>query len=208
ALVARLGAERREVAARVGLRVALAPHLLTAVDLRQEAPLLRLDSELDHQQVDHAQPEGAELPGPGVIELLAEDEARRGIPAGAAVLLGPVRRDPSLRVEDAVPLHDLVHGEVAVDRGLRGQVRRERFGDPAPHFLAERLLGGGEGQVHLVHRHSLTGRSVGGGSPYHAPARTSTPQLLLEIATSASTLRHGRARRSGACAGWPSRSAR
>src|SRR5207344_1174611 len=106
--------QRCEVAPCLRLGVALTPLLFAAEDLRQIPLLLRVVAELDDQRADHRQTERREHRRATALELLTEDEALRGIPARAAHFLRPVRRDPALLRERLMPLHHLVHLEVAV----------------------------------------------------------------------------------------------
>src|SRR6185437_2429226 len=114
----------------------------------QVALLLRVGAELDEEGADHEDAEGRERRGAGQLQLLREDEARGDVEAGAAMLHGPVRRGPALGGEDAVPLHDLVVGEVAVDGGLLAEVRGHGRAEEGPDLLAKAEVLGQEGEVH------------------------------------------------------------
>ena len=96
--------QRREIASGTGLGVPLAPELLGAQDLRKESPLLLIGSKADDQRADHRKTKHGKLRCTGKLHLLVEDEAPGGIPARAAHFLRPMRRNPTLLVENSVPV--------------------------------------------------------------------------------------------------------
>jgi hypothetical protein len=59
-----------------------------------------------------------------------------------------VRRDPALLEEDAMPAHRVLHVEVAVDLGDRGEVFRHGVLDERAHLFAEREVLLAERHVH------------------------------------------------------------
>ena len=160
ALAVVLGAEleRGQIAAGVGLGVALAPDLFAGEDLRQEALLLGVGAELDEERADHEEAERARACGaPASSSSSVRMKRYVDVEPGPAVLDRPVRRDPALAGQDLVPLHDLVVLEVAVDFRLRAELGGHRRFDPGAHFVSERALLSGERQVH---RSSLPERGM------------------------------------------------
>jgi hypothetical protein len=122
--------------------------LIAGQDLRQKALLLLGGPVLDEQRTDHAQAEGGELRRVGANHLFAEDEAARDVPPGSAVLLGPVRCDPALAVQDLVPLRRFVLVEDAAVVRLPFHGGGHGLLQPLSHLLAECDLLRGKGHVH------------------------------------------------------------
>ena len=114
ALAHRLGLERRQIGARAGLGVALAPEVVAAVDARQEALLLGVGAEAQQHRGAHPETEGDQRRGGREAALLLEDVALGDAPARAAPLHRPVRRHPALLGEDPVPAEKVVLGELLV----------------------------------------------------------------------------------------------
>jgi hypothetical protein len=137
-----------QVAARVGFGPALAPQVLPGGHAGQDPVLLGSRAELEDgrgEQEDAVL--GDALGGAGPVVLLLEDQPlhRRRVPP--AVRGGP-RHHGEAGVEEG-PLPRQVGGEA-----VAGVTRRQVVGDvgaqPGPALGAERLLGGGEGEVHRV----------------------------------------------------------
>src|SRR5581483_4522835 len=100
-------AEVAEVAARVRLRVPLAPTVLAREDARDEMTLLLLGSPLEQGVADHLDREHVVDDAgrhTGALELLREDHLLERGEATTAVLLRPVRREVSVLVQRAPPL--------------------------------------------------------------------------------------------------------
>ena len=146
------GLERREVRARVGLGVALAPDLLAGEDLLEVALLLRVGAVGDDRRAGHAEAEDVERRRrPVEDQLLVEEELLHPREPAPPVLLGPREPEEPGLVELPLPvaaeLVELGPRHVAHDRArgpVRGQVGRE----PGAHLGAERLLLGSEPEVH------------------------------------------------------------
>ena len=100
----RAGLHVREVGARVGLRVALAPQLLDRLDLREEALLLLLGAVRDERRGEEALAEEADPRRRARLRvLLVEDHLLDDAGVAAAVLLGPGHARPSGRRRAASP---------------------------------------------------------------------------------------------------------
>jgi hypothetical protein len=140
ALQHRLGAQRGEVGAGVGLAVALAPDVLARQDLRQEILLLLRAAEFDQQRADHGHAHVVQ-PGAAVALLFFQEDQLlgRGDPH-AAELLRPVRREPALLSQLHVP--GLVVLEVQPRRRI-ADLRRIIGLDPLAHMDTELIVGEG-----------------------------------------------------------------
>src|SRR5439155_8380146 len=96
--------ERSQVGAGAGLAEALTPGHFAAQDLRQVLRLLLIRAMDDQRRADHAHAHAADLRSTGLGELLVHDELLHRAQAGAAVLLGPGRRDPATPGQAPPPL--------------------------------------------------------------------------------------------------------
>src|SRR6266404_204819 len=148
------GSEAGEIAARVGLGIALAPQLVGAEYPRQVALLLLFGPPVDQgrtQQVQRAR--GRQYRGSGAEIFLVKDDLLHKAGAPPAIFLGPRDPDPAGSVHRLLPSdafferlavrrHALVGG--IVDADLRGQIRLE----PMAEFGAECSVLGAVGEVH------------------------------------------------------------
>jgi hypothetical protein len=102
----RRGLDRRQIAAGVGLRVALRPADLAARDLRQVLAALVLGAELEQRGADHREPEADQRQRQvEAAQLVEQDLGVRLVEPAAAVRLGPGRRgQPALGEDLAVAL--------------------------------------------------------------------------------------------------------
>ncbi len=146
------GLERREVRARVGLGVALAPDLLAGEDLLEVALLLGVGPVGDDRRAGHAEAEDVERRRrPVKDQLLVEEELLHPREPAAPELLGPREaQEPGLvKLPLPVPaeLVQLGPRHVAHDRARR-PVRRQVGREPGSHLGAKGLLLGGEPEVH------------------------------------------------------------
>ena len=144
----RLGLQRREVGARLGLGEALAPDLLGGEDRLEEALLLLLGAVGDHDRAAHHEAEHVRRPGRlGARQLLAEDRLLDQRRAAAAVLLRPRDAGPAALVELALPL--ALELELRPGRrpaapgpdGCRRARRAARRGTPAPRIRQRQVHG-------------------------------------------------------------------
>ena len=99
----RLGAQAREIGARVGFAVALAPDLLARQDLRQEILALRRCSELDEHRPRHHHAVVRIARAAVGVEHLGHDDALGGVQAHAAVFTRPGRCCPATAGQFRVP---------------------------------------------------------------------------------------------------------
>src|SRR5262249_53163409 len=120
-----LGGERREVGARVGLGVALAPADLAARDRRQDAALLLLVAVLQQRGAEHPDAEALQC-GPTFERrhLLAQDRRLGVRETAAAVVARPRRHRPAAR------------GHALHPRALRVALELEALAAPADVALA------------------------------------------------------------------------
>ena len=140
--------ERSEIAARAGLRVALAPEVVAVIDTRQEPLFLRLAAKAQQHRPAHREAERHQRRAAGIAELFLEDVALDHVPAGAAPFARPRRCHPALFCEYPVPAQQLVFREVLVALDFLAQLRRQVGAKPRAHFIAERQLLGGVIEVH------------------------------------------------------------
>jgi hypothetical protein len=80
--------------------------------------------------------------------LVLEDEFFDGRPARAAVLFGPVVRQPAAFIEDGVPLLHVGLAQVLAFGDFIGQALGELVGQEGAHFGTEGFFLRGEIQVH------------------------------------------------------------
>jgi hypothetical protein len=100
----RAGAHGREVGARAGLGVALAPELVDRPDAGQETLLLLLGAELDQRRAQQLLAEVVhQLRSVGSGVLLVEDGLLGEAEPAAAVLLRPAEAGPAVLGEVTVP---------------------------------------------------------------------------------------------------------
>ena len=133
----RLGPQRGEVGAGVGLGIALAPDMLAGQDLRQEALLLRLGAVLDQQRAEH---DDAVVVGAGdavALVFLGEDDLLGRRQAEPAIFLRPARAEPALLGQRHVP--GLVLGPVQALRRV-AQILRVVLVQEGAHHVAEMLV--------------------------------------------------------------------
>jgi len=140
--------DRREVRSRARLGVALAPPVVERKDARQEAALLCGAAESDDHRPDHGHAEGHEARRPGVGALHVEEVLLHRRPAGAAELLRPADPRPALGMQDLVPAHDLLPLEATPGEHLVPDRSGQARIDEGAHLAAERLLLGGEIEIH------------------------------------------------------------
>ncbi len=108
--------------------------------------LLFCTERVDHG-THHGQAEGQRHRRVGSRAFLAENVFLGGRPAGAAILLGPRRRDPAFLEQDLVPRHEVfLRRELAT--GLSLELLRIAFCDELADFLSEGLVSGGECDMH------------------------------------------------------------
>jgi hypothetical protein len=146
------GLEGREIRARIGLGVALAPDLLAGQDLLEVPLLLRVGAVRDDRRAGHPEAEDVERRRrPMEHQLLVEEELLHPREPAAAVLLRPREPEEPGLVELPLP----VPAEIVelgprhlADHGARGPVRREVGGEPRSHLGAEGLLLGSEPEIH------------------------------------------------------------
>src|SRR3546814_14452735 len=102
--------------------------------------LLRIRAETHEYGTAHGDAEGDHPRRTGERGLLVVDVLLGDGPAGTAIFLRPVRRDPALGVQRAMPVHDL---------------------GPRQFVALLHLLGGGGGQLRLQEGASSAERRVG-----------------------------------------------
>src|SRR5262249_54068963 len=134
------------------LRVALAPDLLAGEDLLEVALLLRVGAVRDDRGPGHPEAEDVERRRRPVLDqLLVEEKLLHPGQPAAPVLLGPREPEEPGLVELPLPVAAEVvefgPWHLAHDRARR-PVRREIGREPGPHVGAERLLLGGEAEIH------------------------------------------------------------
>ena len=155
----------RQVGACVGLRVALAPHLLDRLDLREEAPLLILAPVSQQRRREQALAEEAHALGcTGLRVLLVEDHLLAEVESPAAVLLGPRHADPTIGAERALPrdpqvVVGLVRRVTAVAEVP--ELAHEVLSQPRAHFVTKGRLGGRVTEIHRAGGRYLTRRPTG-----------------------------------------------
>jgi len=98
---------------------------------------LRLGAELDQNRADMIEPLRRHLRRADARQLLGHDDLLVQRRAHAAALFGPMRRDPALARQRAIPRHQL-GGRRTV--GTAAQRRRQVGLEPNPYFGAERGL--------------------------------------------------------------------
>ncbi len=154
AIVDRAGAQAGEIAAGVGLGIALAPQLVGAEDLRQMPLLLLFGAPVDEgraQQVERAG--GRQDRGAGAEILLVEDDLLHEIGAAAAIFLGPGNADPAGGVHLLLP-GDALFERLAVGRdALVGSIVDTDLGrqigfEPMAQFGAEFCVLRAVGEIH------------------------------------------------------------
>ena len=159
----RLGGQRGEVGAGVGLGEALAPPDVEVGGLRQELLLHLLRAEVRDHRADHVGVERQRRRHAGQLHLLVPDVALQRRPVLATPLHGPVRYgDPGL-VHDLLRLHDAVLADVAAGGDRVAQLLRDLGGEEGPHLLAERGLLLGEGELHECSRGRQDRRDIRAG---------------------------------------------
>src|SRR5690606_8918486 len=142
------GPERGEVGAGARLGVALTPDLLARQHRRQETPLLLLRAVADQHRAAHHDAEWNDARRPGQRQLLVEDVFLRQGPAGTAIFLRPVRRDPALAIENLVPADEIITVERDPIVDLVFEARRQFVAEELPHLFAECTVTGIESEIH------------------------------------------------------------
>src|SRR5690606_26833957 len=85
----------------------------------------------------------------GEVGFLVVDVFLRNRPAGAAMLLRPVRRDPALLVQGLVPVHDLVARTADALCHLLRDALGQLFLQEGANLLAEGVVFGPELEIHV-----------------------------------------------------------
>jgi len=105
AVAHRAGLQAGEVGARTRLGVALAEHDVARHDRRQVLGLLLGRAVLHDHGTHHAQPHGEDAGRVDRSTFAREEIALGGVPAGAAIYLGPGWRRPAALGQHLVPAH-------------------------------------------------------------------------------------------------------
>ena len=144
------GFQRRQIGARAGLAIALAPDFFAGQDFRQVAGFLLRRAVDEQYRADHARAEMHGARRAAHEKLFLEDVFFGEGETGAAVLRVPVRRDPAGLRQHAHPALEVVAAELDAAIHLVLDVRRQIFGGEGADLGAEGLFVGGETQVHRV----------------------------------------------------------
>ncbi len=115
----RCGLEAGKVGPAAGFGITLAPVIIARQDAGQEPRLLFGRAECADHRADQPQAKDGERGCAGQRAFLFKDEFLRRAPASAAVFLGPMRGDPALAKQDAVPFHP----DIRLDKHARGAAR-------------------------------------------------------------------------------------
>ncbi len=142
--------KRRQIRARAGLRIALAPEMLAAEDLREEKVPLFLRSELRDHMRDHLDAHRRKGRRPGRHALTREDIMLERAPVAAAMLDRPCGSSPSPLIEDGLPFHAkfMIRIDARHEAARLMQLRRQIFGKKAAHFITKCQFLGAPVQVH------------------------------------------------------------
>ena len=135
-----------EVGAGAGLAEALAPALLAAQDAGQVALLLLVGAVEQDGGAGPAQANAAEARRARLGQLLVEDELLHHGEAAAAILRGPVRRDPGAGahgVAPALPGGARGSGRAGIEGGAEGGAAAQRVGQFAVDEAADVVAEGG-----------------------------------------------------------------
>ncbi len=141
-----------EVAARVGLREALAPELVGVQDLAEMPGLLRRRAVAHQGGTEHG--DAAAIHGLGRLRaghLFVEDDLLHDRGAAPAVLRRPVDADVARLVEDTLPFAQPVDLPAVGPRRGEGpafEVGGDVLGEPGSGLRAKALLLGGEIKIH------------------------------------------------------------
>jgi hypothetical protein len=183
ALAHRPGAQRGEVAAGVGLAVALAPDLVAGEDAGEVSALL-LRGAVDHQGgAEQAHPQSVDPVGrAGEDVLLVEDRLLHHRGAAAAVLPRPGDGAQAGVEEGALPAAVALEGLAArLPVGRPGVLDLLTvIGEPAAHLVAEGGILAAQLEVHASNLRlwALARPMVGGPPPgHHRFAMTAVPLL-------------------------------
>jgi hypothetical protein len=112
--------------------------------------LLLLIAEGVDDRADHADAERERRWRRRHLQLLVEDVMLHRGPAGAAILLGPMRDAPALLVEDTPPGDHLVLGQMTAFLQLLPRRRRHVVTKERAHFLAKRHFFLAECEIHRI----------------------------------------------------------
>ena len=145
----RAGGQRGQVGAGIGLGIALAPPLPARRNAWQEGGLLRGIAKADQHRPDHVEGDRVELGRVVCAHLLLEGQTLHHIPAVPTVLERPVRHQPALSMQHAMPAQGLLfvqrHALAHALAHVVGQLRLQK----SAHLLAKavqvgRVLHSGE----------------------------------------------------------------
>src|SRR5579862_9458910 len=143
AVVDGAGSEACQVRPGAGLRIALAPDLLGAQNLRQMPRFLRLVAPMNEGRAEQVEPALARQDrGAGAEIFLVPDHLLHEIGAAPAIFLGPRDPDPAGFVHLLLP-GDALYEDVAVGRDplvlrvLDLEILREVGLEPVPKLAAE-----------------------------------------------------------------------
>ena len=143
------GPERGEVGAGAGFRIALAPEHVALQDRRQVLRLLRFAAEGVDDRPHHHDAEGREAGRVMALVGFLEDEFLRRRPAGAAMLLRPVGRNPALLVKRLLPAPHVLLGDIGgIAPDLLGKPGLQIGPEEGVHLLGEGALAGREFKLH------------------------------------------------------------
>jgi len=109
-----LGAQAREVRARVGFGIALAPDVLAREDLGQVVRALFFGAVLDQQRADHGDAHVGRAAHAPALLLFDENDELFGRQAHAAVLRGPAWCHPAFLRQFEEPVLDLGPAQTAL----------------------------------------------------------------------------------------------
>ena len=142
----RFGFQRGKIGTGTRLGIALAPPIFAGKDARQEFLFLLFIAVGEDHRADHGEAEGQQRGRFGARGFFVVDITLRHVPAGAAILDGPMRRGPAFLRQDAMPTKEILLGFEFAARGLAqlGQI----LGEEILHFLAEFLFFRRERDVH------------------------------------------------------------
>ena len=165
--------QRSQIRSRAGLGIPLAPERVAAVDRPQKPFLLRLRSELEKHRRAHQKAERNERWRARITARFVENVPLDDVPVGAAPLLRPRRRNPTLLRENRVPALQIVPRQMPILEDLLPQVRWQMITQPFADLIAKSALFDRIVEIHL----RTASRRVGRVS--EAALRSSEPECLL-----------------------------
>ncbi len=151
--------QRGEVRARARLGISLAPPILGGRDPWKKAPLLLRIAEGHDHRPNHLEPEWQQGRGAGGRAFFLENELLNRPPARTPEFLRPVRRSPTVLMENSVPADQLLFRHMCAIQYFVADVFGQAGCDKGSHFFAKRLFRGCEVQVHGLSPRAVNARA-------------------------------------------------